>query len=90
MVKVQVHGEGEGDRERTVDLDNISNSEIEHLIDEWIHSERDRKILKLRLIDGLTYSQTVEYLYEHEKIVISERQVIRIISKTEDILFKHI
>lgn len=82
--------ENVADRERTVDLDNISNSEIEHLIDEWIHSERDRKILKLRLIDGLTYSQTVEYLYEHEKIVISERQVIRIISKTEDILFKHI
>lgn len=89
MVKAKVPG-SVGDRGRTVDLDNISNSEIEHLIDEWIHSERDRKILKLRLIDGLTYSQTVEYLYEHEKIVISERQVIRIISKTEDILFKHI
>lgn len=89
MVKAKVPG-SVGDRGKTVDLDNISNSEIEHLIDEWIHSERDRKILKLRLIDGLTYSQTVEYLYEHEKIVISERQVIRIISKTEDILFKHI
>lgn len=74
----------------SVDLDNISNNDIQNAIDNWIHSARDRLILKLRLIDGLTYSQTVEYLYEHEKIVISERQVIRIISKTEDILFKHI
>lgn len=74
----------------SVNLDNISNNDIQNAIDTWIHSARDRLILKLRLIDGLTYSQTVEYLYEHEKIVISERQVIRIISKTEDILFKHI
>lgn len=36
-------------------LDDITNSEIEHLIDEWIHSERDRKILKRRLIDGICY-----------------------------------
>ena len=25
------------------DFENISNSEIENLIDEWIHSERDRQ-----------------------------------------------
>ena len=38
-----------------IDLDNISNSDIEKAIDEWIHSERDRKILKRRLIDGICY-----------------------------------
>lgn len=37
------------------DLDDITNSEIEHLIDEYLHSERDRKILKRRLIDGICY-----------------------------------
>lgn len=42
------------DRDR-LDLDNISNKQIEEAIDLWIHSKRDRMILKLRLIDGLTY-----------------------------------
>ena len=75
---------------RSIDLDNISNSEIEHLIDEWIHSKRDRMILKLRLIDGLTYMQTSDYLYEHEKIYLSERQIKNIVYKAEAKLFKHI
>lgn len=79
----------EADRE-SIDLDNISNSEIEHLIDEWIHSKRDRMILKLRLIDGLTYMQTSDYLYEHEKIYLSERQIKNIVYKAEAKLFKHI
>lgn len=84
MVKVQVHGEGEGDRERTVDLDNISNSEIEYLIDEWIHSERDRKILKRRLIDGICYEPLAE------EMGMSVIQIKRIVSKAEAKLFKHI
>ncbi len=73
-----------------VDLSDIKNSDIANAIDEYIHSSRDRLILKLRLIDGLTYSQTVEYLYKHENIIISERQVMRIVSKTEEVLFRHI
>ena len=73
-----------------VDLSDVKNSDIAKAIDEYIHSSRDRLILKLRLIDGLTYSQTVEYLYKHENIIISERQVMRIVSKTEEVLFRHI
>lgn len=73
-----------------VDLSDVKNSDIAKAIDEYIHSSRDRLILKLRLIDGLTYSQTVEYLYKHENIVISERQIMRIVSKTEEVLFRHI
>ena len=72
------------DRERTVDLDNISNSEIEHLIDEWIHSERDRKILKRRLIDGICYEPLAE------EMGMSVIQIKRIVSKAEARLFKHI
>ena len=89
MVKAKVPG-SVADRGKTVDLDNISNEDLAAAIDSWIHSRRDRIILKLRLIDGFTYSQTVEYLYEHEKIILSEKQISRIIQKTEDILFKHI
>ena len=81
--------EKEADRER-VDLDNITNSELSHLIDEWIHSKRDRMILKLRLIDGLTYSQTEDYLYKQENIQLSERQIKNIVSKAEAKLFRHI
>ena len=84
--KESVSGEGT----QKVDLSDVKNSDIANAIDEYIHSSRDRLILKLRLIDGLTYSQTVEYLYEHEQIIISERQVMRIVSKTEEVLFRHI
>ena len=35
-------------------------SEWENLIEEWVFSERDRKILKLRLLDGLTYERLAE------------------------------
>jgi DNA-directed RNA polymerase specialized sigma24 family protein len=42
-----------------VQLD-IPVSEIEYLINEWIYSERDRQILKRRLIDGITYERIAE------------------------------
>ena len=38
-----------------IDYQNIKNSDIEHAIDEYIHNEFNRKILKRRLIDGLTF-----------------------------------
>ena len=88
MAKAKESVSGEGTQK--VDLSNVKNSDIANAIDEYIHSSRDRLILKLRLIDGLTYSQTVEYLYKHENIIISERQVMRIVSKTEEVLFRHI
>ena len=67
-----------------IDWDNISNSEIEHLIDEWIHSERDRKILKRRLIDGICYEPLAD------EMGMSVIQIKRIVSKAEARLFKHI
>ena len=69
---------------RSVDLDNISNSEIEHLINEWVHSERDRKILKRRLIDGICYEPLAD---EMDMFV---RQIKNIVAKAEAKLFKHL
>ena len=66
------------------DFENISNSELEKLINEWIHSERDRKILKRRLIDGICYEPLAE------EMGMSVIQIKRIVSKTEAKLFKHI
>ena len=60
-----------------------SNSEISLIIDEWIHSERDRQILKRRLIDGCCYEPLAE------EFNLSVRQVKSIIYKNENIVFKH-
>ena len=62
----------------------LSRSQFEHLIDEWIFSERDRKILKRRLLDGICYEPLAE------EFDLSVRQVKNIIYKQQDKLFKHI
>ena len=65
----------------------LSRTELEHLIDEWIigrNAERDRKILKRRLLDGITYDRLAE------EFDLSVRQLKNIIYKTEDRLFSHI
>lgn len=59
-----------------------SNSGMILLIDEYIHSERDRKILKRRLIDGLTYESLAE------EFDLSVTQIKRIVYRGEDIIFK--
>ena len=52
-----------------------TNTQIRELIAEYIHSERDRRILERRLIDGLTFEKLAE---ENE---LSVSQVKRIIWK---------
>lgn len=64
--------------------DDISNSEIAKAIDEWIKSERDRKILKRRLIDGICYEPLAE------EFEMSVRQIKNIVYKSESILFSHL
>lgn len=59
-----------------------TNSGVILLIDEYIHSERDRKILKRRLIDGITYEGLAE------EFDLSVTQIKRIVYKGEDIIFK--
>ena len=40
----------------------LTNSELAELIGENIHSERDRKIMRLRLIEGYTYEKISEVM----------------------------
>lgn len=54
------------------------------LIDEYIHSERDRNILKRRLIDGITYEGLAE------EFDLSVTQIKRIVYKGEDTIFKKV
>lgn len=60
-----------------------TNSAISTVIDEHIHSKRDRMILKLRLIDGLTYEQIAE------DVDMSVRQIKNIIYKEQDKVLKY-
>ena len=39
---------------------NISNTELSHLIDEWVRGERDRAIMKRRLIDCICFEPLAE------------------------------
>lgn len=63
---------------------DLSRSEIEHLIDEWIFSERDRRILKRRLLDGICYEPLAE------EFSLSVRQIKSIVYKQQERLFKHL
>ena len=38
----------------------LTNTELAEIIGENIHSERDRQILRMKLIDGLTYEKIAE------------------------------
>ena len=75
---------------------DYSVSELNRGIDEWIvgrNAERNRLILKWKLIDGLSYMEimrrlnTDEYPESYHLLV---RQIQRIIRKSEDVLFRHI
>lgn len=61
-----------------------TNSQIKALINEYIHSERDREILYKRLVDGLTYERLAELFG------MSDRQIKTIVYKNEEILFRHL
>jgi len=58
-----------------------TNSQIRELIDDIIHSERDRDILKRRLVDGITFERLAE------EFEMSTRQIKTIVYRNERILF---
>lgn len=58
-------------------MKEYTNSQIIAAINEYIHSERDRKMLKRRLVDGLTFEQLAEefhYSVRHTKYIIYRAQ----------------
>lgn len=61
-----------------------SNSQIREIIAEWIHNERDRRILERRLVDGITFDRLAE------EFDMSVRQTKNIVYKLQEQLFKHI
>lgn len=67
--------------------EDLSRTEIENLIDEYVvgrNAERDRNILKRRLIDGLTYERLAE------EFDLSTVHVKEIVKKRQEKLFKRL
>lgn len=69
---------------KVTDIVDIPRSEWERMIDEWIFSERDRQILKRRLLDGVCYEPLAE------EFDLSVQQAKNLIYKLQSRLFKHI
>lgn len=67
-------------------MDNydLSRSEWENLIDQWIFKERDRAILKRRLLDGICYEPLAE------EFDLSVPQTKTIVYKATEKLIKHL
>lgn len=61
-----------------------SNSHIKSVIEDWVHSARDREILRSRYIDGLTFEALGE-MYD-----LSVRHVKSIVYKYQQIIFSHL
>ena len=62
-------------------FNNIPNNQLIEIIENWIKSERDREIMKRRLIDGIT----IERL--EEEFDLSVKQAHRITIKYSDYLY---
>ena len=65
-------------------MDEIDINVLITLIDNWIRSERNRKIVKRRLLDGIHYEPLAE------EFGLSVRQVKNIVYKSEEIIFRHL
>jgi hypothetical protein len=57
------------------------NSDIADTINEYVHSERDRKILKGRLIDGRSFSELSAEFF------LSDRQIKKIVYRYQRKIF---
>lgn len=62
------------------------NADMELAISECVHSQRDRLILRLRLIDGWTHEQ----IAAHPEVDRTPRQIYYIMCKYKDQLFEFI
>lgn len=65
-------------------MKDLPRSEWNKLIDEWIFNERNRAILKRRLLDGICYEPLAE------EFDMSVRQIKNIVYKSEKRLFSKI
>ena len=65
-------------------MKEYTNSQVAAVIDEYIHKKRNRELLKMRYIDGLTFEELAE------KFDLSVRQTKNIVYTNEKVIFSHI
>ena len=65
-------------------FEDYSRSTVSTTIDEWIFNERDRAILKRRLLDGICYEPLAE------EFGLSVDRIKQIVYKSQDRLFRHL
>lgn len=70
--------------QRNLDRFNLSNFQVCYQIDKWINSERNRAIVKDRLINGITFERLAE------KYDLSVRQVKTIVYRGMERIIKHL
>lgn len=67
-----------------MNFDHVSNKILSDTIDEWVKGERDRKIMKRRLIDKVKYERL------SEEFSLSTNNIRRIVYKNEKLILLHI
>ena len=67
-----------------IDTYNLDRYQWENLIDRWIFNERDREILKRRLLDGICFEPLAE------EFNLSVQQTKTIVYKAQNKLFSRI
>ena len=67
-----------------IPITDLSRSEIDHLIDDWIFNERDRQILKRRMLDGICFEPLAE------EFSLSTQSVKNIVYKSMVKIYLHI
>jgi DNA-directed RNA polymerase specialized sigma24 family protein len=65
-------------------LNCLSRTEIEKLVDEWIHNQRNREVCLRRFIDGIVYEQLAE------EFSLSVTQIKKICYKGKRIILTHL
>lgn len=65
-------------------MKSYTNSQMEQLIDDHIHNAMHRQVLKLRLIDGLTYEKIAE------DVDRTPRQIGYILSRDIPVISKYL
>lgn len=69
---------------RLVIYDNFPASAIDYVIQEWIHNERNRRILHYKLVEGKSFDEIAD-LED-----MSTKGVQKIVYAAEDTLFSHL
>ena len=65
-------------------LDDLSRKEIEELVEQWVHNERNRKIIYRRLIDGVRFDDLAG------EFDLSVTQIKNIVYKGRSKILQHV